>query len=90
MFLWIPISKIADFIFPFTEEKEKVFFKVIKEIVEKGYFVKNKLINKNLFLELLKDMVAHDIWFYKAEEGIVTANAKSIYWAFEKLLKESS
>ena len=36
--------------------------------------------------ELIKMMVAHDIWFYKADEQKILANSQSIYWAFDKLV----
>ncbi len=40
--------------------------------------------------ELLRTMVAHDFWFYKTDEQKITANSQSLYWAFEKMLKEYS
>jgi uncharacterized protein len=80
--------KISDYIFPFESHKEDVFFKVINKINKNGYCKKESITQKQVLLELLNKMISHDFWFYNAEDGRITANSKSIYHAFKKMIKE--
>ncbi len=67
-------------------QKEVVFYAVIEKIVKEGYCPLADIANREVGLELLQYMVAHDFWFYRVDEQKISANSKSIYWAFEKML----
>jgi uncharacterized protein len=79
--------KISDYIYVFEAKKRKVFDKVIKEIITHGYCLKQSIYESQILMSLLKEMIEHDLWFYKANEGKIMANSKSIYWAFKELIK---
>ena len=80
-------GKLDNFLLSFSEAKEAVFFEVINRIVKDGFCNIREIKNKTVVLELLKEMIAHDFWFYVANKREITANSKSIYRAFEKFLK---
>ena len=83
-------NKISNFIYLFSLQKEAVFFKVIKNIIKKGYCIKTEIKDKKILIELLKEMIAFDFWFYDAMTGKITANSKSIHAAFKKMLYSRS
>jgi uncharacterized protein len=80
-------GRVFEFARMLVKEEKNVFDKVIKEIVEKGFF-KVGYKEKNEFLDiLLKKTIELDMWFYKPEEHKIFANSKSIFHAFKKLIK---
>jgi len=79
-------GKITNFILRFEKEKEEVFFEVIKQIVKNGFCKIETIKNRQTVLELLKEMIAHDFWFYIANERKIVANSRSVERAFEKMM----
>jgi AAA+ ATPase superfamily predicted ATPase len=72
------------------KELHEKFDRIIEVIVEKGYYLRNEQEDVKQVNALLKEMLAHDFWFYKTDEQKIIANSKSIWWAFEKLIKGKS
>jgi len=79
-------GKVDNFTLSFSPQKKKVFLEVIARIVEDGFCSIREVDDTVVLLELLREMIAHDFWFYVANKRKITANSKSIYWAFEKML----
>ncbi len=79
-------GKIFDYVFRMERQKENVFYSVIEKIVKDGYCHIANITDRDIGFELIKQMVAHDFWFYRVDEQKISANSKSIYWAFEKML----
>ncbi len=80
--------KVSDYIYPFDKDKEKTFYQVINEIITKGYCKKENIDNRICLIELLKEMIEHDFWFYDVKQGKITANSQSIYLSFERMLNK--
>jgi len=82
-------GKIFDFTFAFERERLALFYQVISRIVKNTYYSLAEADSKDspMLKDLIKEMVAHDIWFYKVDEQKIVANSKSLYWAFERLKK---
>jgi len=79
-------SKISNLMLYFNKEKQDCFIEVISEIVKNDFCQIMAFENKTVILELLKDMIAHDCWFYIANQRKIIANSKSIYHAFCKIV----
>ncbi|MBI4649373.1 MAG: hypothetical protein HY738_22930, partial [Bacteroidia bacterium] len=84
-------GKIFDYVFNFIDDKERIFYEVINKIVINKFCKIDEIHNNKLMIkDLIKEMVAHDFWFYKVDEQKITANSQSLFRAFERLLKEKS
>ena len=80
-------GKLVDYAFRMEASKERLLRMVIGNIVKDGYCHIADLSEKEAGVELLKDMTAHDFWFYHTEAQKITANSQSIYRAFEKMIR---
>ncbi len=80
--------KVSDYIFLFENEKEKIFYQVVSEIVKNSNCKKEVVKNKKILVELLREMIEHDFWFYNSEQGGITANSKSIELAFKTMIEQ--
>jgi len=67
-----------------------VFDQINQEIISKGAYKRNDEENKKAINQLVKLCVEKDIWFYKVVEQKITANSKSIWWAFKRLVEDRS
>ena len=66
--------------------KEKdTFSRVIKQIVNKGFFEIDSEDDDEHLDGLLKKCIEMDIWFYMVDDHKITANSKSVYHSFRNL-----
>ena len=79
-------GKLFDYAFRMEPHKENLLRIVIEKIVKDGYCRLDDIPEKETGAALLKDMAAHDFWFYKTDEQNIMANSQSIYRAFEKMV----
>jgi uncharacterized protein len=79
-------GKLVDYVFNMEPRKEKMLRTVIEKIVKDGDCHITDLPEKAAGAELLKEMVAHDFWFYRIDQQRILANSQSLYRAFEKLV----
>ena len=68
-----------------TENKDNNFIKIISEIVKQWEYTQSY---KEDYLDLIKELVDKDLWFYDTKQRKITANSKSLEIAFKRLLKE--
>ena len=86
--LKVKFSLVAEYYREKLDKKNKEsFLKIIKEISEKWKYI--IWLDEN-YIELIKELVDKDIWFYDPKESKITANSKSHEMAFARLLKEIS
>ncbi len=79
-------GKMFDTVLRMTPQQEAVFYAISEKIVNDGYCHTGDMANREIGLDLLKQMVSQDFWFYKVNEQKIVANAKSYAWAFERML----
>jgi AAA+ ATPase superfamily predicted ATPase len=80
-------GKLYDFMLRMDKEEVDVMMNVIKEIVKSNMYRLSGIGDNQILMTAIRKMVSHDFWFYKTDEQKIIANSKSIWWAFERLVK---
>ncbi len=67
----------------FYSKKLNTFINVIKWVVKKWYYLRSEWVVQ---IELIKELVDKDIWFYDIKKWKITANSESVRKAFDRIL----
>ncbi len=80
-------GKVSEFLRKMNPVQQEVCLEICAQIVRHQSCAPTTTLNPTVLEEVLQTMVAHDFWFYRADEQKITANSQSVYWAFEKILR---